>query len=230
MKKISLVILFLSLSLCTWAQSGTVNVIGGKVVEGQFFFEKLYVFDSFQDGRISLDNGEYYTGRININTLTQTVRIISQEGDTIRINTENNVDVVSTGRQFFRKINNFYVQLLNTDGETSLGLVRKMAIGKEKIVGAYGGTSEVASVTKVASVEDASRFDKLSGTSNVEYIYDEIVYLIVKNKMVIATKRNFEKAFPKQKALISKYLEDNNIKFSKKDDVIPLFNYIIANK
>ena len=230
MKKHLLFILFLTIFSCAWAQSGTVKVLGGKVIEGQFFFDKLYVFESYLDGRISLKNGEYYSGKININTLTQTVRIISQEGDTIRINSEKNVDVVSAGRQFFKKINSFYVQLLNTDGETSLGLVRKMAIGKEKIVGAYGGTSEVASVTKIASVQDDSRFDRISGASNVEYMYDELIYLIVKNKMLIATKRNFEKAFPKQKSLISKYIKNNNVKFSQKDDVIPLFSYILANK
>lgn len=230
MKNLIWVVLFLSLSLSAWSQSGTVKVVGGKVVEGQFFFEKLYLFENFQDGRITLNNGEYYTGLININTLTQTVRIISQEGDTIRVKAENNIDVVSTGRQFFRKINNLYVQLLNSDGETSLGLVRKMAIGKEKIEGAYGGSSEVASVTKISHVVDDSRFDRLSGTSNVEYIYDELVFLVVKNKLLIATKRNFEKAFPRQKDLINKYIKENNVRFSKKDDVIPMFSYIIAGR
>lgn len=230
MKNVILIILFASLSMGARAQSGTVKVVEGKVVEGQFFFDNLYVFDSYQDGRISFNNGEYFTGKININTLTQTVRIISQEGDTIKIKAENNVDVVSAGRQFFRKINNFYVQLLNTDGNISLGLVRRMSVGKEKIEGAYGGTSEVASVSKISAVQDDTRFDRLSGASNIEFMYDELVYLIVKDKILIATKRNFEKAFPKQKATIAKYVLENNVKFSKKDDVIPFFNFIILNK
>lgn len=229
MKNFISIILFLALSLSALAQSGTVKVLEGKVVEGQFFFDKLYALDSYQDGRITLKNGEYFTGKVNISTLTQTVRIISQEGDTIRINSEKDVDVVSAGRQFFRKINNFYVQLLNTDGEVSLGLVRKMTIGKEKIEGAYGGSSEVASVTKISHVVDDTRFDRLSSASNVEYIYDELVFIVVKNKMNIATKRSFEKAFPKKKALIAKYIQENNVKFSKKEEVIPFFNYLIAN-
>ncbi len=230
MKRPILILFFLVLSLSAWAQSGTVRVVEGKVMEGQFFFDKLYVFDTYYDGRISFSNGEYYAGKVNINTLTQTVRIISQDGDTIRIKAENNVDGVSAGRHFFRKINNFYVQLLNTDGEVSLGLVRKMTIGREKIEGAYGGSSEVASVTKISHVVDDTRFDRLSNASNVEYIYDELVFIIVKNKMQIATKKSFEKAFPKQKALIAKYIQEHNVKFSKKDDVIPLFNYLIGNK
>lgn len=231
MKRLILTILLLSLSLSSWAQSGIVKVEGGKVVQGQFFFDKLYVFDTYQDGRIAFDDGDYYTGLININTLSQTVRIISQEGDTIRINKEKNVAVVSAGKNFFRKVNNFYVQFLNTDGNISLGLVRKMVIGGDKIEGAYGGTSETSSVSKIATLEDDSRFDRITSvSSNVEYFYDELAYLLFKNKMLIATKRNFEKAFPKQKKLIGNYIKENNTKFSEINDVILLFNYLIANR
>lgn len=230
MRNFAFVILVLLLSLGARAQTGTVKVLDGKIIEGQFFFDKQYIFDTYQEGRISLDNGDYYTGMINISTLTQTLRIISQEGDTIAINAEKSVNMVSAGRYFFRKINNLYVQVLNTDANASLGLVRKMFIGQEKLEGAYGGSSEVASISKINALENDTRFDKLKGTSNVEYIYDELLYLIVKNKLLIPSKKNFEKAFPKQKALIAKYLQENNVRFSKRDDVIPLFNYLVSNQ
>lgn len=230
MRNLAFVILVLLLSLGARAQTGTVKVLDGKIIEGQFFFDKQYIFDTYQEGRVSLDNGDYYTGMINISTLTQTLRIISQEGDTISINAEKKVNMVSTGRYFFRKINNLYVQVLNTDANASLGLVRKMFIGQEKLEGAYGGSSEVASISKINAIENDTRFDKLKGTSNVEYIYDELLYLIVKNKLLIPSKKNFEKAFPKQKDLIAKYLIENNVKFSKRDDLIPFFNYLVSNK
>lgn len=230
MRNLAFVILVLLLSLGARAQTGTVKVLDGKIIEGQFFFDKQYIFDTYQEGRVSLDNGDYYTGMINISTLTQTLRMISQEGDTISINAEKKVNMVSTGRYFFRKINNLYVQVLNTDANASLGLVRKMFIGQEKLEGAYGGSSEVASISKINAIENDTRFDKLKGTSNVEYIYDELLYLIVKNKLLIPSKKNFEKAFPKQKDLIAKYLIENNVKFSKRDDVIPFFNYLVSNK
>lgn len=230
MKNYVLVLVFLLFSLGARAQSGTIKVLDGKVIEGQFFFEKQYVFDKYLEGRISLGDGNYYTGLINISTLTQTLRIISEEGDTISINAEKDVNMVSAGRFFFRKVNNLYVQILNSDPGASLGLVRKMFIGQEKLEGAYGGSSEVASVSKINAIENDARFDRLKGTSNVEYIYDELIYLIVKNKLLIPSKRNFEKAFPKQKALIQKYLSENNVRFSKKDDVIPFFNYLVLNK
>lgn len=230
MRNLAFVILVLLLSLGARAQTGTVKVLDGKIIEGQFFFDKQYIFDTYQEGRVSLDNGDYYTGMINISTLTQTLRIISQEGDTISINAEKKVNMVSTGRYFFRKINNLYVQVLNTDANASLGLVRKMFIGQEKLEGAYGGSSEVASISKINAIENDTRFDKLKGTSNVEYIYDELLYLIVKNKLLIPSKKNFEKAFPKQKDIIAKYLLENNVKFSKRDDLIPFFNYLVSNK
>lgn len=232
MKKIIFTTLLFFVVLCSWSQSGTIKVEEGKVVKGQFFFDKLYIFDNYLDGRIILNNGRHYTGPININTVTQSVRIISQEGDTIQIESENNVNLVSVGRVLFKKINNSYVQFLNTDGKRSLGLVRKMSIGSEIIAGAYGGTSETSSVSKLGALENKaeSRFTILSKVANMEYFYNELLYILYKNKIVLATKRNFQKAFPGQKKLISNYLQENSVDFSKKESVISLFNYLIENK
>ncbi len=228
MKNTFLLISLLTLSLNAWSQSGTVKVLDGKVVEGQFFFDKLYVFDTYQDGRISFNNGEHYLEKLNINTLTQTIRIISQKGDTISISTENNIDIVSSGGQFFKKTNNLYVQILNTSSQISLGLVRIMSIGKEKLEGAYGASMETSSVDKINLIDQDIRFGNNKSIIDVEYTYNQVIYLLAKNKMLIANKKNFEKIFPKQKVLISKYLEENNVKFSNKEDVILLFNYLIA--
>jgi hypothetical protein len=231
MKKSFLLILFVAIVCSISAQhKGVLKVLEGKIIEGQFFVDKLHILDEFKDGRVTLNNGETYAGKLNINTLDQSLRILNDKGDTIRIDSEKEVSVVSVGRDFFKKINNQYAQLINTDGEVSLALVRKMVIGAEKLQGAYGGTSTVQAISKLAALEDDSRFDKITGTINLEYFYDELLFLIDKNgRMQLATKKNFERLFPKKKKLISQYLSETDVKFHRKEDLMAFFTYLISN-
>ncbi|PKO98198.1 MAG: hypothetical protein CVU13_11220 [Bacteroidetes bacterium HGW-Bacteroidetes-8] len=226
MKRSFLIAISLVISLTSHSQSGTIKVFNGKVVEGDFFKEKLYVFDKYVNGRIRLSDGTVYVGDLNINTLGQTVRVITDTRDTIAIKTEKLVEAVSAGNTLFLKLNNTYVQVLNTAGDTYLGISRVLKLGQEKIEGAYGGTNEVSSIAKYSSVEVENRLEKIVGSSNIRYDYYENIHLIKGGKLIPATKKNFEKLFSDQKKMIESYIEENNIKFNHNESVIQLFNYL----
>ena len=227
MKRAFLILLTMVTTLTISAQSGTIKVINGKVVEGDFFKEKIYVFDNYPEGRIRLNNGEVYTGKLNINTMDQSLRVISDTGDTISISNEKLVEVVSSGNNFFRKFNIGYIQYVNTNGEVSLGLHRTMKLGSEKLQGAYGGSNEVSSIQKIANYDVDSRLEKISGTAELRYTYTETFFLMKEDKYYPATKRNFERMFPDFKSKINQYVNENNLSFSKKEDLVTLFNYLV---
>jgi hypothetical protein len=226
MKRAILILLTMVTVLTISAQSGTIKVINGKVVEGDFFKEKIFVFDHYLEGRIRLNNGEVYTGKLNISTLNQTLRVISETGDTISISNEKLVEVVSSGNYFFRKFNIGYIQYLNTNGEVSLGLHRTMKLGSEKLQGAYGGSNEVSSIQKIATIDVDSRVEKISGTAELRYTYTETLFLMKDNKYYPANKRNFERMFSSLKSKINQYVDENKLSFSKKEDLVTLFNYL----
>ncbi len=230
MKKWGFIFLFMVTFFSALAQSGTVRINNGKIVEGDLFKEKLLIFDNYVDGRIRLKDNTYYTSKLNINTMTQSLRVISEEGDTIIVNFENMVDVVSAGNMFLRKIQNSYIQILNTDGDVSLGLVRKINMGKEKLVGAYGGTNEVSSIAKVSSIDVDSRFEKIVGSSTLSFDYVENLFLLQGSRLVPATRRNFERMFSKKKSEIRSYVDQNNTRFNKKEEVAALFNFLTNNQ
>lgn len=227
MKRAILILLSLVITYIASAQSGTIKVYNGKIVEGDFFNEKVYVFKEYQEGRIRLNTGEIYTGKFNINTMTQTLRVISDSGDTIAINNEKLVEVVSSGNNFFRKFNIGYIQYLNTDGSVSLGLHRSMKMGQERLQGAYGGTNEVSSIQKIANIDIDSRVEKIVGHAELRYTYTETVFLLKDDRYYPANKKNFEKMFPAKKAQMNKYVTDNKLSFSRKEDLVTLFNYLL---
>lgn len=230
MKNCILIIVTSLLFTTVMAQSGVVKITDGKIAEGDFFRQKIFVFDNFKDARVRMNDGTMYTGKLNISTIGQSLRIISESGDTIAIDAEKSVDVVSAGNQFFRKINNIYVEVLETNGEVSLGIARIMKIGQERVEGTYGGTNEVASISKMASVEVDSKIEKIVGTSSIRYDYTENLYLLKGSKLTPATRKNLEKLFGNKKVQIENFIRENNIRFSNNKDVIKLFEYISNNR
>jgi hypothetical protein len=213
------------------AQSGIVKIKNGKVVEGQHFFDKLLIFDQYKEGRVTIKDGAYYTGLLNVNTLTQSLRMISMQGDTIVIDAESKVETVSAQGDFFRKLDNYYVQILNIYDGVSLGLVRKMVIGKEEVIGAYGGTTDVASMAKVSSLEVDARIDKIAAGSNtIRYEYDELLFLVKGDRMYPATRKNFRRLFSRRKSDINSYIKANDISFADNSKIAELFNYLSLSK
>ncbi len=230
MKRCIFTLAFMAFSLVSLSQSGTIKVYNGKVIEGDFFKEKLFIFDNYINGRIKLKDGTLYYGDLNINTLGQSLRVISDTGDTISIKTEREVDAVSAGNNYFIKLNNVYIQIINTAGDLFLGMERSLKIGQEKIEGAYGGTNDVSSISKLSTVEVDNKIEKIVGSSTLKYDYYERLYFVKNGKIIPITKKNFVKFFPGQKNMIEKYVADNNIKFNHNESVIKLFDYLAKNR
>lgn len=229
MRKVLLIFASVMIALTASAQSGTVKVYDGKIVEGDFFKEKMFVLDSFTEGRVRLTDGRSYHTRLNISTLGQTLRIISQSGDTLAINDEELVDVVNVGSRFFRKINNFYVEFLETDGDVSLGFVRKLVLGLPRIPGAYGGYNDVSSITKVGSVDTENRISRIVGEESIKFDYVELLYLVKDNKLNPAIRKNFDKLFSSKRGDIKTFVEANKTNFARNQQVIELFMHLAKN-
>jgi hypothetical protein len=157
--------------------------------------------------------------------------MISMQGDTIVIDAESKVETVSAQGDFFRKLDNYYVQILNIYDGVSLGLVRKMVIGKEEVIGAYGGTTDVASMAKVSSLEVDARIDKIAAGSNtIRYEYDELLFLVKGDRMYPATRKNFRRLFSRRKSDINSYIKANDISFADNSKIAELFNYLSLSK
>ncbi|GAB1474171.1 hypothetical protein MASR2M69_16120 [Bacteroidota bacterium] len=107
---------------------------------------------------------------------------------------------------------------------------RSLKIGQEKIEGAYGGSNEVSSISKLSTVEVENRIEKIVGSSTLKYDYYERLYFVKNGKILPISKKNFEKFFPEQKNMIEKYVAENNIKFNHNESVIELFDYLAKNR
>lgn len=228
MNRVMGVVFFLIFSASLYAQSGEIKVIDGKVVEGALFKEKAYMMPRFMDGKVKLTNGEIFEGVLNIHALTQSIRFINDKGDTLGLNDDSIVSTVSAGGYFFIKDKRFYVQMLNTDGNISLGLTRTINLGSEVLAGAYGGTNDVSSIQKINSHTSENKLQHIKNGSVLRFDYRENLYLVKDGKLYIPTKKNFVKFFPSKKQFVEEQFDSGKISVSKEKELIVLFNQLVS--
>ena len=221
----------LGISISVSAQTKAVIIEKGKAINDTLFNNRLFFLKNFVDCRITLKNGSIYDAKANIMTIDQYVVIIVG-GDTLRASRENEIATFSGGGAFLYKIDGDYHQVVESDGELSLAMTKAINFEGEKLAGAYGGSNETSAISKVSrksiSVENGWAWTD-ENRVEMKYRYKESLYLILNGKRYIATKKNFERMFPRRKADITRFIDDNNVQMSNNSDVIDLFKYLVQN-
>jgi hypothetical protein len=182
----------------------------------------------FTDGKVKLTNGEVFEGKVNIHALTQSIRFIGDKGDTLALDDDSIVSSVSAGSYFFIKDKRFYVQILNTDGNVSLGLTRTITLGSEVLEGAYGGKNEVSSIQKVNVHVSENKLQHIKNGSVLRFDYRENIYLVKDSRLYIPTKKNFVKFFPSKKDFVEEQFDSGKVSVSKEKELIVLFNQLVS--
>ena len=227
--RVALLLIAATIQSTLFAQLPTVVINNGKVMEGDFFKEKFYMLKSFGQGVVKLKDSNLLEGVVNISAFTQTINVITPEGDTTNINLESMVESVSIGRHLFFKINGSYIQILDSNGDVSLGLNRILKLGTENVEGAYGGKTDNSSVSAIRNVTNtAGQWTPIGRGIKYNVLYSENLFLVKKGKASVVSKRNFQRLFPNHNQEIESFLNENKCEFSNSSDVIKLFKYLIA--
>lgn len=228
MNRVIASVFFLFFSVLIFAQSGEIKVFDGKVVEGAFYKEKIFMLPQFVNGKVKLSNGEVFEGRLNIHALTQSIRFIGDKGDTLALNDDSAVSTVSAGGNFFIKDKRFYIQILNTDGNVSLGLTRTINLGSEVLEGAYGGKNDVSSIQKINVHVSENKLQHIKNGSVLRFDYRENIHLVKDGKLFIPTRKNFVKFFPSKRQYIDEQFESDKVGVNKQKELIVLFNQLVS--
>lgn len=185
-----------------------------------------YVMPEFARGVIVFSNGEKSEGELNISTIDQSLLFISKEGEILAAKDNDEVSRVSIkGRSFVREHNN-YIELLKMSGDAVLGVCRKVSFLETEKVGAYGTASTTSSVTSVSSISNGGLRYDLDNNLTTPFIYKTIPYIYRNGTAYLASKRNFQKAFPNKKKIIENYLKENRVDFNNFEEVERLFDYL----
>ena len=223
--------LFLLLLLCCTTLSAQDNVVSHKRGEDlqQYLLDSIkFVVPDFKSGVIVFNDGTFSRGPINISTIEQRIYFISPEGEYQVLTNEDQVARATIYNRTFIKSKYGYVELVRNDGDVALGAVRRTSFFETEKQGAYGMASQTTSVTTIGSLQTNGTMYTIGVDQKTPFKYKVIPYLYKDGKVLMTTKKNFQKCFPAKKAEIDAYLKDNSVNFEDMEDVTGLYNALIS--
>ena len=131
---------------------------------------------------------------------------------------------VSIKGRTFIKSKYGYVEILQTDGDVSLGAVYRTSFFETEKKGAYGMASQTTSVTTIGTIQANGTMYTLGVDQSTPFKYKVIPYLYKDGKVYISNKKNFQKCFPDKKAFLEEYLTGHTVDFENLDDVRALYD------
>ena len=149
MKKLLLVSVILLSVSCIYAQRQ--NFMYPDKESMQYFDSVKFVNPEFYPGVVVSKDGKLSGGKMNICTIDQKIHFINEQGDTLVIKNNENVQTASIIGKSYLNSKYGYVQLLENVGDVSIGELYLLEVHIDAPVGAYGLRCQTATVKKLTT-------------------------------------------------------------------------------
>ena len=237
MKKLLLASLILLSVSCVYAQRQ--NFMYPDKESMQYFNKIKFANSEFYPGIVVSKDGKLSGGKMNICTIDQKIHFINEQGDTLVIKNNENVQTASIVGKSYLNSKYGYVRLIENAGDISIGELCLLEVHTDAPVGAYGLRYQTAAVKKLTTTtitfNSADGAEPLSSITkynekDTEYpfSYHKKPFLIVNGEVYPATKKTFTKYFPGKRNFIEEYTKEHNTNFNSVAPVIALFQAVNA--
>lgn len=225
MKQFKLILLIIALCSSNLFSQDT------SLINKRFSIDAKYLFNQFKEGKVVFEDNSVTKAQLNYNIILEKIEFILN--DTIKTLTNQDINYISINGLKFKKINDKYYQEIYKKDHLSLILNMKPIIENEN-KGAYNTGTNTASTTKLNRIEIANAHSQSSvnlsdSNSNEIKVLSKYYILINNKKLIIPSKRQILKISGIEKNIITNFIERNNIKFSDKNDLIKIIDFITTN-
>lgn len=183
-----------------------------------------YLFPKFTKGSVKMKLGASQSLTMNYNTLTEKM-IFLQNGKPMEIANPESVDTVYLNDSRFIPEGKVFYELLVTGSATLF----VEYIGNLESPGSpvgYGGTSQTVGPTSISKLYDQNGIYNLKLPEGTRVIISNQFWIRKGDKMLrFITRKQFLKIFPEKEEDLQKYINQSQIDFKSKDDLIKLVEY-----
>ncbi|TCZ75029.1 hypothetical protein [Flaviaesturariibacter aridisoli] len=202
----------------------------GETLRGKLTNADVYKYANFGPGTVYFKNGAATNAPLNYNFVLAAIQFIDPKGDTLTLGNEDQIDLITVGNDSFYH-NKVYLQLAGRMGDGTsiyrkefmrLASVRKIGLFDQPVEG--GSAESFSSFWSNSTVEDKS----LALRQRLTLVRETFLYITDKYEhlVLVASRRNFEKIYPKKKSAIGEYLAANKVDFQSLNDVQALMVYL----
>lgn len=227
MKQSLLLYLLLICAYTTQAQ-GTLRVKAGDDIAKAYSPNGFYRFPQFLESAFIMKDGQTAKTKANYNILTGAVQYINQRGDTLELTQPERVALVTIGTAHF-VFDKFFIEIISNNDSLKLARRTFIRLHMEK-KGGYGEAAPAASIDNYTNLlTSASAYSLRLNQEVVITTLNSYFWLDYENHSAPATKRNIDRLITSAgKPKVEAYIDQNNISFSKEDQLLQLAQFAAA--
>lgn len=226
----TLLLLLFAFNYCTgmYAQKEKFVTVkeGNNIIDVLTTSEVLH-YPDFINGKVIFRNGTRAEAKLNYNRIFDEIHFIDPKGDTLAIIDEMNIKHVLVGNDTFYYNSGGYLRLLSSNNLVKLAIKQVWTIANTRQIGALNSTNNSVGMTSYTSYQQGGRLYDL--TVNADLVLKKVEQYYFgdnNNHFVIASKKNLQLLFPKEEEPIARYLKNNKINFSSKDDLEKVMQFL----
>jgi len=172
--------------------------------------EAYYLMPEFRPGMIYFNGQLPAQGKLNICALDNTLRFIDKSGKEMEATGIDNVAKVKIDTVFFIRSGGLFYRMYPVRGDAGVALKRDVKFISEGKTGAFGTTSQTASIRENNSVYADGIAYEINKDKEVKYEIVETLYLYKGDDVYTLNKNNLRRVFPDKKAEIDAFFKARN--------------------
>lgn len=167
-----------------------------------------YLMPAFSDGMIFFNGSAPAQGKLNICAMDNTLRFLDKSGKEMVAANEENITKVRIDTVYFIRYGGQYYRMYRIQGDTGIALKRDVRAVKAGKQGAYGTTSQTASIRENETFYADGVAYNIDKSQETELEVVETLFLYKGDEVLVFNKRNLRKLFPESKDGIEAYFKN----------------------
>lgn len=227
MKVVLLLLLALPGQTALRAQNKTfVEIKAGSQVTDVLTTADILLYPQFTDGSVFFRDGTTVGSKLNYNCLFDEIHFIDPRGDTLALANEKTINFISIDKDTFYYMQG-YLRLLAGNHVARLAEKQRWRVEGNKLGGAFNTTGTSSAITSYTSYNTRGSRYGLVVNENMELRKVRNYYFgDTNNRFVPAGKKNLLALFPKAQRQIERFVAENKIDFTKREDLEQVIQFL----
>ena len=193
-----------------------------------------YYYPDFQQGTLTLSNGQTRVMPINIHLLKGDLHFVDDKG-MIQMAPAGQFSSVQIGDDFFKRVNGYLMKITPGPDEKNFVAVRSIVdmTSLNETGGAYGTSSTTASTQRITSVDlpgfvNTNHMEQMQHRdSGKRLTIKNEYYVVIDGKAVKSSKKDVTEALGADRAAAFKqFLKKNKINWKNEQSLLKLFDFL----
>ena len=184
-----------------------------------------YLFPEFKDATLLMKNGQSQSAMMNYNTVTERM-VYKKDGKMYDLIIPENLDTIYIQNRIFIPAGKMFYEVILKGTHLALFIQQKGTLLSAGAPAAYGGTSQVSSVTSLSSIELSGGRYNIALPSDFIVNPSPVYWIRKENEMFsFLNEKQFLKIFPDKEKELKLFIKGNRIKIGKPEDLAKLVRY-----